>query len=143
MKVLNLRCAHYHRFEGWFASDADYVTQGEQGLVNCPLCGNTDVQRLPSAPRLSLSGVRQEEPLALPGLQDVQARWLRAIHHMLKRTEDVGERFAEEARRIHYGEVKERGIRGRATHDEAEALVEEGIQVMSVPVPAALNGTVQ
>ncbi|TMH00761.1 MAG: DUF1178 family protein, partial [Betaproteobacteria bacterium] len=56
MKVLNLRCAHDHRFEGWFASDDDYQSQRERGLVECPLCGDAAVERLPSAPRLNLSG---------------------------------------------------------------------------------------
>lgn len=143
MKVLNLRCAQDHRFEGWFASDEDYASQGERGLVACPLCGDSEVQRLPSAPRLNLSGAREQEALALPAPDDMQAKWLRAVRDVMARTEDVGERFAEEARRIHYGEVEERGIRGRASRDEAQALADEGIAVMSLPVPAALKGTVQ
>ena len=143
MKVLNLRCAQDHRFEGWFASDEDYASQGERGLVACPLCGDSEVQRLPSAPRLNLSGAREQATLALPAPDDMQAKWLRAVRDVMVRTEDVGERFAEEARRIHYGEVEERGIRGRASRDEAQALADEGIAVMSLPVPAALKGTVQ
>jgi hypothetical protein len=143
MKVLNLYCSYQHRFEGWFASDTDFASQGECGLVACPLCGDTDVRRLPSAPHLNLSGARPDQATTSPNADSSQARWLRAVREVLDRTEDVGERFAEEARRMHYGEVKERGIRGHASHDEAEALIDEGINVMPLPIPAALNGTVQ
>ena len=70
-----------------------------------------------------------------------QAAWLRAVQHVMATTDDVGERFAEEARRIHYGEIDERAIRGQATLDEAQALQEEGIAVMPLPIPAAIKGT--
>ena len=73
----------------------------------------------------------------------MQAAWLRAVQHVMSHTDDVGDRFAEEARRIHYGEVDERAIRGRATPDEAQALKDEGIEVVSLPVPPALKGTLQ
>ena len=73
----------------------------------------------------------------------MQSQWLRAVRHVMSSTEDVGERFPEEARRIHYGEVEERGIRGRASREDAEALREEGIEVMALPVPDALKGPVQ
>ena len=143
MKVLNLRCAHDHRFEGWFSSDEDFATQGDRGLVACPLCGDLDVQRLPSAPRLNLSGGRESD-VAVPTVADtVQQKWMQAVRHMMAHTEDVGERFPEEARRIHYGETQERGIRGRASRDEAQALAEEGIEVMALPVPAALKEPLQ
>ena len=74
---------------------------------------------------------------------DLQAAWLQTVRHMLASTEDVGERFAEEARRIHYGEEPQRGIRGQATPEERLALLEEGIETMSIPMPAALKGPVQ
>jgi len=143
MKVLDLRCAQGHRFEGWFASDEDEAAQRAKGLLTCPLCGDADVQRLPSAPRLSLSGARSAETLALAAPDDLHAMWLRAVRHVLQNTEDVGERFPDEARRIHYGEVKQRGIRGQASRDETEALAEEGIEVMALPMPAALKGPLQ
>jgi hypothetical protein len=73
----------------------------------------------------------------------MQAAWLRAVRHVIEHSDDVGDRFAEEARRIHYGEADERAIRGQATPDEARALEEEGIEVMPLPVPPALKGTVQ
>ena len=73
----------------------------------------------------------------------MQQHWLRAMRHVLESTEDVGERFPEEARRIHYGEVEQRGIRGRASREDADALRDEGIDVMVLPLPAALKGPVQ
>ena len=147
MKVLNLRCAHDHRFEGWFNSVEDFHSQGERGLVACPLCDDKTIARLPSAPRLNISTLRGDAA-APPGEAEVararaQGRWLRAVRDMLDRTEDVGDRFPEEARRIHYGESAERGIRGRATPADAEALRDEGIEVVAVPVPAPLKGTIQ
>ena len=146
MKVLNLRCAHDHRFEGWFASGEDFESQCERSLVACPLCGDTTIERLPAAPRLNVMAMREPSPPvpATPanGAQ-LQSMWLRAVRHMIEHTEDVGERFPEEARRIHYGEVAERGIRGQASREDADALREEGIEVMAVPVPQALKGPVQ
>jgi len=151
MKVLDLCCVRDHRFEGWFASDEDFQSQTERGLVECPLCASKVITRLPSAPRLNLSGARETpSPAAKPPAGDapssamtMQATWLRAVQHVMQHTENVGERFAEEARRIHYGEADERPIRGVATPDEAEALKDEGIEVMSFPVPAVLKGPVQ
>lgn len=147
MKVLNLRCAHDHRFEGWFASDQDFLSQGERGLVACPLCDDKTITRLPSAPRLNVSTLRGDastRPAAAEIAQArAQGRWLRAVRDVLNSTEDVGDRFPEEARRIHYGETKERGIRGRASAEDASALREEGIEVISVPVPEPLKGPVQ
>ena len=163
MKVLDLRCAHGHGFEGWFASEDDFVGQLQRGLVACPLCADTCINRMPSAPRLNLSGARApQEPAAkamaddsrsaagapasaaaLPAQPDtgLQARWFQAVQQVLRNTEDVGQRFPEEARRIHYGEAAQRGIRGQASADERAALAEEGIEVMPLPLPAALKGT--
>lgn len=148
MKVLDLACAEGHRFEGWFASDDDLAAQRERGLLVCPLCGNAEVQRLPSAPRLNLGAAAGPAPpgtqtLAMPATEDLQAQWMLAVRRMVENTEDVGRRFAEEARRIHYGEVAQRGIRGQATREDAEALREEGIEVMALPLPPALEGPLQ
>lgn len=147
MKVLNLRCSNDHRFEGWFASDDDFQSQGERGLVTCPMCNDTSIFRLPSAPRLNVSKQRDvatAEPGApVPMQAQMQAHWLRAVRHMMKNTEDVGDRFPEEARRIHYGESEERGIRGRASPEDADALREEGIDVVAVALPEPLKGPVQ
>lgn len=145
MKVLNLRCANGHGFEGWFASDDEFMGQNGRGLVECPMCSDKVIVRLPTAPRLNLSGQRdparnaETEPVAA----DLQAAWLRAVQQMMANTEDVGDRFPEEARRIHYGEKPQRGIRGEATPDEREALLDEGIEVVPIPIPRALKGPVQ
>lgn len=148
MKVLNLRCANGHGFEGWFASDEDFMDQNGRGLIECPLCADKILSRLPSAPRLNLSGAREPAvppaaPSAAPQVADLQAAWLQTVRHLMANTEDVGERFAEEARRIHYGELPTRGIRGQATPEERAALQDEGIETMAIPVPRALKGPVQ
>lgn len=147
MKVLNLRCAADHRFEGWFGSDADYASQLERSLIGCPICDDRSITRLPSAPRLNVSTTRErgEAQAAAPSPAEIavaraQGEWVRAVREVIKQTEDVGDRFPEEARRIHYGEAKERGIRGRASSEDADALREEGIDVVALPVPAALKG---
>jgi hypothetical protein len=154
MKVLDLRCAQDHRFEGWFASEEDAQSQFSRDLVQCPVCGDHAVSRLPSAPRLNLSGAtaRQEtpKPTNAPGavnaevqqaLQAVQARYLSAVRQVLAQTEDVGDRFAEEARRMHYDEAPERGIRGSASAEDVQALAEEGIETFPLIVPDALKQT--
>jgi hypothetical protein len=145
MKVFNLRCGQQHAYEGWFASEDDFVSQQERGIVACPLCGDTGTVRMPSAPRLKASrhSAASEKPPAPSTEVTLQSQWLRAVRQVLSSTEDVGERFPEEARRIHYGEVEERGIRGRATKEDADALREEGIEVMSLPMPDAVKGPVQ
>jgi hypothetical protein len=158
MKVLDLRCSHGHGFEGWFASEEDFGHQHDSGLVECPVCSDKAVSRLPSAPRLNLSGARAprenapaksdaaERPTeaAAPAASGVpaplQALWMHAVREVMKNTEDVGHRFPEEARRIHYGEAKSRGIRGQATPQERAELIEEGIEVMPLVVPDALKG---
>ncbi|MBI5716690.1 MAG: DUF1178 family protein [Burkholderiales bacterium] len=150
MKVLNLRCANGHGFEGWFASDEDYMDQNGRGLVECPLCADKVIARMPSAPRLNLSGAREVVPASPtpapqqpPQAADLQAAFMKAVREMMNRTEDVGPRFAEEARRIHYGEAPERGIRGKATPAEREALSDEGIETFALPIPPGLEGPLQ
>lgn len=148
MKVLDLRCANGHGFEGWFASEEDFLDQNGRGLVECPMCSDRVVTRMPSAPRLNLSGAREpgpepKRPATEPAAADLQAMWMQAVREILRQTEDVGERFVEEARRIHFGEAEERGIRGVATPQERQALRDEGIEVMALPLPAALKGPVQ
>jgi hypothetical protein len=146
MKVLNLQCSHHHAFEGWFGSEEEFQSQLQRGLVECPMCGDTAVAKLPTAPRLNLGA--QPEPQARQDVVSVpdaalQKAWLQMVRHVMANTEDVGERFAEEARRIHYGETEERGIRGQASAEETQALLEEGIGVLPLPIPKALKGPVQ
>jgi hypothetical protein len=147
MKVLNLRCANGHGFEGWFASDDEYMSQNGRGLIECPLCADRIISRLPTAPRLNLSGQREPveaAPTPVPeATVPLQTQWIEAVRRMLDSTDDVGERFPEEARRIHYREIEARGIRGQATPEERRALLEEGIEIMSLPMPAAMKGPVQ
>ncbi|MDM0072641.1 DUF1178 family protein [Variovorax sp. J31P207] len=147
MKVLNLQCAHGHGFEGWFASQDAFDTQLADGLVECPMCGNTAITKLLAAPRLNLGNARppaEAAPAKLPAAADSpEARWLRAVREVISQTEDVGERFVDEARKMHYGEAEERGIRGQATPEQARSLAEEGIPVFTLPLPAALKETLQ
>ncbi|HEM8496164.1 TPA: DUF1178 family protein [Burkholderia multivorans] len=140
MKVLDLQCPHGHRFEGWFASADEFESQLSRKLVECPVCGTTEVSRMPSAPRLNLSGATQAQPVDPRALQ---AQVMRALREVLAKTENVGERFAEEARRIHYNEAPARSICGVTTPEDAQALVEEGIDVMPLPIPAALKEPLQ
>ena len=148
MKVLDLRCANGHGFEGWFGSDEDFMVQNGRTLIECPLCADKIITRLPSAPRLNLSGAREPVPAqpATPAPAqpaDLQAAWLATVRHLITNTEDVGPRFAEEARRIHYGEKPARGIRGQASAEEREALQEEGIEPLALAVPRGLEGPLQ
>ena len=184
MKVLNLQCAGMHTFEGWFGSEEDYQSQRERGLVACPMCANTEVRKLPSAPRLNLGAIepRPSKPDTKDGETSsnestantpasanvpavsaqsadeaasslakvhpeavvmVQEAWMKMVKHVIANTDDVGQNFAEEARKIHYGESEERNIRGQASVEETKELLEEGIEVLPLPVPDALKGGLQ
>lgn len=146
MKVLNLQCPHAHAFEGWFASEDDFQGQLARGLVECPVCGDQQITKLPTAPRLNLGAAKPAEPkqevVTAPDAA-LQAAWLKMVRQVMANTEDVGERFAEEARRMHYGESEERGIRGQATQEETQSLLEEGISVLPLPIPKALKEPLQ
>lgn len=176
MKVLDLQCRLGHSFEGWFGSQADYDQQREQGLVTCPVCNDSEITKMLSAPRLNLGhGATAERALeqgaqegagsakdhatsrlveaspaapAMPDvvpnhLQQMQAAMMKMVRHVMANTEDVGTQFAEEARKIHYGEREPRHIRGQASPDEKAALLDEGIEVISLPVPENLKGSLQ
>ncbi len=147
MKVLDLKCAQEHVFEGWFASEEDFQTQSQRGLVACPVCGQTAVEKQLSAPRLNLGAsapaAAKEDLPAAAGHAQLQALWLKAVRQIVEQTEDVGERFADLARQMHYGEEPERGIRGRTSPHEAAALLEEGISVMPLVLPEALKEPLQ
>lgn len=150
MKVLDLQCAHRHVFEGWFASEDDFLSQCERGLVQCPVCADATITKKLSAPRLNLGSTRAKVPdtpqdvATVAGVeQTLQAAWMAVARRIIATTDDVGESFAEEARKIHYGETRERGIRGKASRAETDALIEEGIAVMPLPLPEALKGQLQ
>ncbi|MGE0351258.1 DUF1178 family protein [Hydrogenophaga sp.] len=159
MKVLNLQCAHQHAFEGWFGSEDDFTSQMERGLVTCPLCGDARIEKKLSAPRLNLRGNRAQEQQEAPSgattltvsnqtpvppeLVALQARVLRALREVVAQSEDVGERFADEARAMHHGEVAHRHIRGQASPQEALELLEEGIDVLPLAMLPAIKETLQ
>jgi len=145
LKVFDLRCDNEHSFEGWFGSEGDFESQQARGLIECPLCGSKQIRRLPSAPRLNLGApdVEPKQEAALPTAEQMQALLVKMAREIAANTEDVGERFAEEARRIHYREAPERGIRGVTSRQEAEALEEEGIRVMPLPFAHLLKDPLQ
>ncbi len=159
MKVLDLQCQHQHVFEGWFASEDDFQTQRAKQMVQCPLCGDEHISKMLSAPRLNLMTSRAdmvtdvnpvpESAVSVPASAtagmppEMQAAWLQMVQHVMAHTEDVGPQFADEARKMHYGEAQERGIRGQVSVQETQALLEEGISVMPLPLPAAIKGPVQ
>lgn len=157
MKVLDLACRHGHVFEGWFGSEDDYRVQRNRGIVTCPVCGDAEVAKRLSAPRLNLGRppaggapitpdpqgpqADQVHDVAMP--QAIQAAWLRMAREVMARTEDVGARFAEEARRMHHGDMEVRPIRGQATARETVELLDEGIDVLPLLLPQAVKETLQ
>jgi len=140
MKVFDLCCDAGHLFEGWFESQDDFESQQRGGRIGCPLCGSALVRRRPSAPRLNLGAPAQA---AAPAPRDAQLQQalVQAAKQLIASTEDVGDRFPEEARRIHYKEVPERGIRGVASRAEAHELAQEGIRIMALPFPELAEET--
>lgn len=146
MIVFNLSCGNDHRFEGWFSSADDFTVQAGNGAVSCPVCGSSQVARQLSAPYVNTSKRAPEGTTdqashdAAVGVAN-SAAMLREkfVEFVLKNTEDVGNRFPEEARRIHYKESAERPIRGKASPDEVGALREEGIDILALPAPDKLH----
>ena len=118
-------------FEGWFASSDDFDMQSGKGLVSCPSCGDAHVTRLPSGPMIKKHAVA---PASQSSTADFK-RFAAAVKDAMNKSEDVAERFAEEARKIHYGEADPRAIRGVATLSDAKELLEEGIPVLPLPIP--------
>lgn len=148
-KVFNLQCEAGHTFEGWFASAEEVDIQAQKGFIECPYCGGTKVKKALSAPYVNRSrgnspSAQQEvnasstsTPTTLSedakNTQQLQAKWLRQLKGMLNQAEDVGERFTEEALKMHRGETQERAIRGQATLQQCEELLEEGVGVLPIP----------
>ena len=145
MIVYNLGCSNEHRFEGWFSSADDYSRQTQSKLLVCPMCGDERISRLPHASYVSTGGAEKPAPNAPAGAPkkgtpqyyaNLGAELLaNVIEKVLENTEDVGRAFPEEARKIHYREAPERHIRGTASTKEVEALRDEGIDVVALPVP--------
>jgi hypothetical protein len=138
MKVFNLRCQHGHPFEGWFKSHEAFDDQQGRGLLECPVCGSTEVEKTLSAPRLNLSMVTPS-PEQAPALTAA----LKLVREMLAASEDVGDRFAEEARALHAKESPSRSIHGNTSLETAQELMEEGIPVVALPFPGLIKNPLQ
>jgi hypothetical protein len=141
MIVFDLACAQGHRFEGWFASGDEFMRQSEARLVRCPVCDDADVARLPSA-KVRTGGAREESAapasMSAPAapqeaIAGLPAELVEKLREVIRNTENVGRRFPEEARKIHYDEAPARPIRGQASKEESAALEEEGIEFASLP----------
>jgi len=129
MILFALRCAADHEFEGWFRDGAMFDKQSAGGKITCPRCGNNDVTKAPMAPRVARS--RKAEATPSPAQLRTALQELR--RHVETNCDYVGERFAEEARRIHYGESDPRGIYGETSAEDAAGLADEGIEVSRIP----------
>jgi hypothetical protein len=148
MIVFDLSCTHGHRFEGWFGSSADYEDQRARGLLSCPHCGADEVSKAPMAPAVPAKGNSKPETLPAetrpmantpmpPEVQKALAALAKAQAEALRNSTWVGEKFAEETRKMHYGERDEAPIHGQASLAEAKALIEEGVPVAALPFPVA------
>lgn len=130
MILFKLKCSAAHEFEAWFRDGATYERQAGRGLISCPDCGDTAIEKAPMAPRLGRSTARE---IVSPSPEQVR----RMLQELRRRVEShcdyVGDRFAEEARRIHSGQAEARGIYGEATEQDAQALADEDIEVARIP----------
>jgi hypothetical protein len=135
MIVFDLACDNNHPFEGWFGSADDFALQAKAGEIACPVCGSVEVTRQLSAPYVNTrsSGNQADESHMVSVANAARELKKKFIEHVLSSTEDVGQRFPEEARRIFYKEAPERAIRGTASSREVGELKEEGIDVMAIP----------
>jgi hypothetical protein len=133
MIVYDLICAQQHRFEGWFASADDFARQRDGTLIRCPLCDDAAIERRPSANVQIGHAAAPAEDRKEVAVAGGDGHVLKLMRRLIAETENVGRAFPEEARKIHYEEAPKRGIRGQATHEEAEELRDEGIDFMSLP----------
>lgn len=132
----SLSCEQAHEFEGWFSGSTDFENQLSRGLISCPVCNSQSVSKMLMAP--SVSTARKKDAIRTLAMDTAQKEAFTKIKETLANiranAEDVGDKFPEEARKIHYGEAEERGIIGQASLQEAKALLEEGIEVAALPV---------
>jgi hypothetical protein len=153
MILYRLRCSKGHEFESWFKDSKSYERQEKKALIGCPVCGGAKVERAPMAPRLGKGGQKKDveaPPAAVPAPspsaeqqqmatlarhmpKELREALLKVREQVEKNCEPVGDKFAEEARKIHYGESDKRGIYGETSEEEAEALAEEGIEFGRLP----------
>ncbi|MEC9243827.1 DUF1178 family protein [Nitratireductor rhodophyticola] len=135
MISFNLICEHDHAFEAWFRNNADFDGQKERGLVSCPHCGSGNVEKALMAPAVSTGKRREQIALAMGEQQKKALAQLKELSNKVRENADyVGDRFAEEARKIHFGETEARGIYGEATSEEAASLMEDGVEFMPLPL---------
>ena len=138
MIVYDLACDNAHRFEGWFASSDEFDEQVKDEQISCPVCGSVSISRQLSAPyvKIGSSALVKEEArsheTAVAGL-DLEQLHRKFVEFVIRNTEDVGKKFPEEARKIHYGDEPRRSIRGEASREDIEDLRDEGIDVYPVP----------
>lgn len=153
LKVFDLQCELGHVFEGWFGSQDSFESQTERGFLSCPICNSTKVRKKLTAARINRGRSSSEsglghavqmaqtasssggQVLAAPAMQQLaklQAQVMKQVREIVRNTENVGARFAEEALRMHHGETEERSIRGTATQEERAALTDEGVTVLPV-----------
>jgi hypothetical protein len=137
--VFELICPKQHRFEGWFASSEDFDSQKDGGLLACPSCGRSQIEKLPTA-KIRKAGHEllpavREDQIPEPATAQPPANFQELIDYVLMNTDNVGREFASEARRIHQREVPYRHIRGTASRQETDELLDEGIPVMALPIP--------
>jgi len=146
MIVFDLLCGAGHRFEGWFGSAEDFASQRNRSLLSCPTCGSAEVSRVPSATRANLGAPEPRAPAKPEKTPEMEGKdpfaiaqmlYSRMLDELLTKSEDVGREFPAEARRIFYKETPVRAIRGQATIQEHQDLVDEGIPVARLPVPPA------
>jgi hypothetical protein len=146
----HLRCEGGHAFESWFQSSAAYESQEKRKLINCPACGSSKVERAIMAPRIvGKKGRERAEPAPLPTTEvappaptplmmtherELRAKIRELRDHIVKNADNVGEKFPNEARKMHYGDIEHRPIYGEASPDEARSLIEEGVEVSPLPV---------
>lgn len=145
----NLRCEKGHSFESWFQSSSAYESQEKRKLVSCPACGSVKVERAIMAPQIvSKKGREAAAPIEAPAAEaaqgstpllmaqelELRAKIKELRDHIVKNADDVGERFPNEARKMHYGDIEHRPIYGEASPEEARSLIDEGVEVSPLPV---------
>lgn len=131
----SLICDHDHEFEAWFRNNDDFDRQKKRGFVECPSCGSTKVEKALMAPAVSTGRKREKVALAMNEMQKKAMAEMKALSEKIRENaENVGDKFAEEARKIHFGETEARGIYGEATLEEAKSLAEDGVSFMPIPV---------
>ena len=131
----SLHCEHDHGFDAWFRNNEDFDTQKKRGFVECPSCGSRRIEKALMAPAVSRSRKREKLALAMSEQQRQAMAQIKALTEKIRdNAENVGDKFAEEARKIHFGETEPRGIYGEATQEEAQSLAEDGVGFMPLPV---------